>query len=104
MSRKITTTEGTGASVGKSNVTVKYTGSLQQNNETVVFDQNENFQFAVGKGHVIPCWDQQISQMKVGETATIICPSTTAYGNQQVGPIPANSELTFEVTLKEKHA
>lgn len=103
MSRKITTTEGTGAPVGDGNVTVEYKGSLQQNNERVVFDQNTNFRFAVGAGHVIPCWDQQISQMKVGETATIVCPSTTAYGDQAVGPIPANSELTFEVTLKEKH-
>ena len=59
--------------------------------------EGDYFSFPVGKGRVISCWDEQIATMKIGEVATIQCPSSTAYGSRGVGQIPPNSDLTFQV-------
>jgi FKBP-type peptidyl-prolyl cis-trans isomerase FkpA len=50
-------------------------------------------------GQVIPCWTQGLQKMKVGGKAKLTCPAATAYGDRAVGPIPPNSDLTFEVEL-----
>ncbi|WP_179401453.1 FKBP-type peptidyl-prolyl cis-trans isomerase [Burkholderia guangdongensis] len=50
-------------------------------------------------GQVIPCWTQGVQKMKVGGKAKLTCPAATAYGDRAVGPIPPNSDLTFEVEL-----
>ncbi|MFC5431521.1 FKBP-type peptidyl-prolyl cis-trans isomerase [Paraburkholderia sp.] len=50
-------------------------------------------------GQVIPCWTQGVQKMRVGGKAKLTCPAATAYGDRAVGPIPANSNLTFEVEL-----
>ena len=48
---------------------------------------------------VIKGWDIGIASMKVGEKALLTCKPDYAYGKQQVGPIPADSTLQFEVEL-----
>ncbi|RQH09969.1 FKBP-type peptidyl-prolyl cis-trans isomerase [Paraburkholderia dinghuensis] len=50
-------------------------------------------------GQVIPCWTQGVQKMRVGGKAKLTCPAATAYGDRAVGPIPPNSDLTFEVEL-----
>lgn len=50
-------------------------------------------------GRVIPCWTQGVQTIKVGGKAKLTCPAATAYGSHGVGPIPPNSDLTFEVEL-----
>ncbi|WP_233864316.1 FKBP-type peptidyl-prolyl cis-trans isomerase [Paraburkholderia adhaesiva] len=50
-------------------------------------------------GQVIPCWTQGVQKMRVGGKARLTCPAATAYGDRAVGPIPPNSDLTFEVEL-----
>ncbi len=50
---------------------------------------------------VIPCWTEGVQKMKVGGKAILLCPSETAYGDRQVGPIPGGSTLKFEVELLE---
>ncbi|OTF81238.1 hypothetical protein BLA29_012220 [Euroglyphus maynei] len=37
--------------------------------------------------------------MKVGGKRSIMIPSNMGYGKRRMGPIPANSELNFEVEL-----
>jgi FKBP-type peptidyl-prolyl cis-trans isomerase FkpA len=50
-------------------------------------------------GQVIPCWTQGVQRMSIGGKAKLTCPAATAYGNRAVGPIPPNSDLTFEIEL-----
>ncbi len=85
-------------------VSVNYTGRLQ---DGTVFDSNvdpsfghvEPFVFPLGIGQVIPGWDEGIVGMKVGEKKTLTVPPEKGYGENAVGPIPANSTLIFEVEV-----
>ncbi|HEY5383285.1 MAG TPA: FKBP-type peptidyl-prolyl cis-trans isomerase [Candidatus Paceibacterota bacterium] len=87
-------------------VSVNYTGKLENG---TVFDTSvgrppatgctQGFCFVLGAGKVIPGWDQGVAGMKVGGKRVLIIPPSLAYGAQAVGPIPANSTLTFEVEL-----
>ncbi|MDT0631994.1 FKBP-type peptidyl-prolyl cis-trans isomerase [Rubrivirga sp. S365] len=48
---------------------------------------------------VIPGFRDGIVGMRVGESRTFVVPPEEGYGDQQRGPIPPNSTLTFEVEL-----
>ena len=52
---------------------------------------------------VIPCWTQGLQQIPVGATATLRCPSATAYGERGAGGgrIPPHTPLVFKVELIE---
>lgn len=92
---------GTGASPAPtSTVTVHYRGTLQNGNEfDSSYKRNQPASFALNQ--VIPCWTQGVQKMKVGGTAKLTCPPQTAYGNRDLGIIPPNSTLNFEVQLLE---
>lgn len=82
-------------------VAVKYTGMLE---DGTVFDAtslhgDEPFAFTVGAGQVIQGWEQGIPGMKVGGKRRLFIPADLAYGSQARGPIPADSNLIFEVEL-----
>jgi peptidylprolyl isomerase len=94
---------GTGpeAKAGQS-VTVNYVGVLFHGGK--VFDaswkRNEPFTFALGKGQVIPGWDQGVAGMKVGGRRELVIPAALAYGAKGSPPtIPANAPLVFVVDL-----
>ncbi|HAW19421.1 MAG TPA: peptidylprolyl isomerase [Flavobacteriales bacterium] len=82
-------------------VQVHYTGSLKSNGE--VFDSSRGtgkpYGFILGKGRVIKGWDIGIELINVGTKATLTIPANLAYGSRAMGPIPANSDLVFEVEL-----
>jgi peptidylprolyl isomerase len=95
--------KGTGpeAKAGES-VTVNYVGVLYKGGK--VFDaswkRNEPFTFTLGKGQVIPGWDQGVAGMKVGGRRELIIPAALAYGAKGSPPtIPANAPLVFVVDL-----
>ena len=94
--------EGTGPVVPSgTKVTVHYTGKLL---DGTVFDssvsRNKPFEFVVGTGHVIKCWDQGVTQMKKGQKAILTCPPDYAYGDRGAGKvIPPNATLIFEVEV-----
>jgi FKBP-type peptidyl-prolyl cis-trans isomerase FkpA len=48
---------------------------------------------------VIPCWTEGVQKIKVGGKAKLVCPSSTAYGDQGSGSIPGGAALLFEVEL-----
>ena len=79
-------------------VRVNYRGTLADGTE---FDSSAKHggPAAFPLGQVIPCWTQGLQKMKVGGKAKLTCPAATAYGDRAVGPIPPNSNLTFEVEL-----
>jgi peptidylprolyl isomerase len=94
---------GTGpeAKAGQS-VTVNYVGVLYKGGKE--FDsswkRNEPFTFTLGKGQVIPGWDQGVAGMKVGGRRMLVIPSELAYGKRGSPPtIPANAPLVFVVDL-----
>lgn len=84
-------------------VVVHYTASFLNG---VIFDssvkRNEPFTFVVNDPKemgVIPGWDEAIKKMKVGSVATIILPSSLAYGESGKGKIPPYCPLKFEIKL-----
>ena len=80
-------------------VHVAYVGRLNQNKKE--FDRNmKGFSFRLGKGEVIKGWEQGLKNMKVGGKRLIKIPASLGYGSKGTGPIPANSDLEFEVELK----
>lgn len=110
----IITKKGTGenAKAGQS-VTMNYTGMLT---DGTLFDSNvdpkfghvQPFTFNLGSGQVIRGWDEGVALLNKGAKATLIIPSSMAYGNRsmpgnQNNPkgIPANSVLVFDVEMVE---
>ena len=76
-------------------VKVKYEGRLLDGK---VFDSTEGTEFPLNR--VIGCWTEGVQKMHVGEKARLVCPSSTAYGDQGRPPqIPGGATLVFDVEL-----
>jgi peptidylprolyl isomerase len=82
-------------------VAVHYRGTLDDGTEfDNSYDRGQPFTFALGRGMVIPGWDEGIALMNVGGKARLIIPPDLAYGERGAGNIiPPNATLTFEVEL-----
>lgn len=96
---KLNSTEGKPAEAFKT-VFVHYTGFLLDGS---IFDSSVErgvpFSFVLGKGQVIQGWEQGIAKLKTGEKARLIVPSNLGYGSRDMGIIPPNSTLVFDVEL-----
>lgn len=75
-------------------VLIKYKGTLSDGK---VFDQQEQAAFPV-EG-VIPGFTKALEKMQRGGKYKVFIPSSEGYGAKAAGPIPANSDLTFEIEL-----
>ena len=81
-------------------ITVHYTGALE---DGTVFDssvqRDEPFEFVYGAGQLIPGFEMGMQGMKVGGKRLMRVPAELAYGDQEIGGIPAGSALIFEVEV-----
>jgi peptidylprolyl isomerase len=94
---------GTGpeAKAGQS-VTVNYVGVLFKGGKEfdASWKRSEPFTFTLGRGQVIPGWDQGVPGMKVGGRRELIIPAALAYGAKGSPPtIPPNAPLVFVIDL-----
>ena len=65
-------------------------------------DRKKPFAFLIGKGHVIPGWDEGVMRMKLGQKVRLAIPSELGYGSRGAsGVIPPNAKLIFDVELLE---
>jgi len=95
--------EGDGKAVVKGAlITTHYNGWLE---DGTLFDSSiekgRPFQCVIGTGRVIKGWDQGLMGMQVGGKRKLQVPAHLAYGERQVGRIPPNSNLLFEIELLE---
>ena len=87
----------------KSRIVVHYHGTLADGS---VFDSSVErhapANFSMEK--VIPCWQEALKLLRVGEEARIRCSPATAYGLKGQPPdIPPNATLTFEIEILSVH-
>lgn len=91
---------GTAAAQGLT-VDVNYSGYLVNGTR---FDSScspavPTLRVTLGGGQVIPGFDLGIRGMKPGGVRRVIIPPSLGYGNVQVGSIPPNSTLVFDLQL-----
>lgn len=91
--------EGEGAKpVATDVVKVHYKGTLLDGTEfDSSYSRNEPTTFPLNR--VIPGWTEGLQLMPVGSKYKFTIPSELAYGDRDLGKIPANSTLIFEVEL-----
>ena len=64
------------------------------------WDRGDTFRFTLGKGQVIPGWDQGVQGMRVGGRRRITVPPMLAYGKRGAGGVIGPDEtLVFVVDL-----
>ncbi|MBS0480561.1 MAG: FKBP-type peptidyl-prolyl cis-trans isomerase [Proteobacteria bacterium] len=80
---------------GGATVTVNYIGYLAATGE--VFDQATGASF--GLNQVIPGFSEGLALMPAGSIYRLCIPAAMGYGDKTAGPIPANSDLVFQVEL-----
>lgn len=71
-------------------VKVHYTGRLEDATTFETSAEHDPLQFTLGKGEMIPGFEQAVVGMKPGESKTAMIPADEAYG-------PYRKELTIEV-------
>jgi peptidylprolyl isomerase len=80
--------------------TIHYTGYLLDGTKfDSSVDRNDPIVIPYGQHKVIPGWDTGFDGMHVGGKRRLFIPYQLAYGTSANGPIPAKSELIFDVEL-----
>ena len=83
-------------------VEVHYVGVSWSNGQEfdASWDRGDSFEFGLGKGQVIPGWDQGVAGMKVGGRRRITIPPNLGYGKRGAGGVIGPDEtLVFVVDL-----
>ncbi len=93
--------EGSGEEVhGGDYILIHYRGTLEDGTTfDSSYDRGEPFRTRIGVGQVIDGWDMGVIGMKVGGKRKLTIPPTLAYGDKEMGLIPPNATLIFEVEL-----
>ena len=100
-------TEGNLSPLSTSSGDVRYVGHLCTGER---FDSTTTLQTSYGYGiarfvlsNTIPGWVAALPQMRVGDTAQIVCPYAMAYGAQEKEVIKPYSALSFNLRLVDVH-
>jgi peptidyl-prolyl cis-trans isomerase A (cyclophilin A) len=95
--------QGTGAKAEKGKkVVVHYTATLFDGTKfDASYDRNQPYEFTLGNGEVLRGWDEGIALLNVGTKATIFIPWYLGYGNRAAGPIPAKTDLIYDIEVIE---
>jgi len=95
------TEKGSGKKVENGDkVTVHYTGTLTNGTKfDSSKDRNQPFSFKVGSGQVIRGWDEGLALLNVGDKAVLTIPPAIGYGAADMGNIPPNSTLIFDIEV-----
>lgn len=75
-------------------VMINYRGTLPSGK---MFDEGKGA--VMPMSGVIPGFTKALEQMQRGGKYKVVIPAELAYGSREAGPIPANSDLTFEIEL-----
>ncbi len=75
-------------------VLINYVGKLPNG---TVFDQNKGA--VMQMQGVVPGFAKALAQTQRGGKYVVKIPASLAYGDKGAGPIPANSDLTFEIEV-----
>lgn len=87
--------QGTGAyPTVNSTVTVNYEGRLLNGPK---FDSASGFSSTLDR--LVKGWQIGLTHIKPGGSILLIVPSALGYGSNNLGPIPANSVLVFNIEL-----
>ena len=94
-------TAGDGKLCQEGPASVHYTGTLQDGTKfDSSVDRGTPFEFSVGQGAVIKCWDHALTEMSTGEKASVTCPPDMAYGDNGAGEvIPGGATLNFDIQV-----
>ncbi len=101
--RYVVLKDGTGEETPKAGdlVSVIYSGRLLSGkvfNEEL--DPAKPFRFRLGRGQLIPAWEETIPRMKRGERRLIIVPDELGYGSRGDPPrVPRSVALVFEIEV-----
>ena len=97
--RDVLAGRGTVATAGQ-RVRVAYIGWLADGSEFDRSPDGRPYAFFLGRGQVIPGWDEGVSGMRAGGRRLLVIPPALAYGRQSPGAgIPPNATLVFDVRL-----
>ncbi len=87
-------------------VIVNYTGTLQNGAKfDSSYDRGQPFGLILGKGMVIPGWEEGLIGVKQGDKKHLVIPPAKAYGAQEIKDeagkviIPKNSTLIFDIEV-----
>lgn len=82
-------------------LTVHYVGSLKKTKKEVDNSrkQGQPFSFILGSQSVLKGWNIGLEGMKVGEKRLLEIPAVLGYGSKNMGIIPPNTDLEYEVEL-----
>ncbi|MDH5750785.1 MAG: FKBP-type peptidyl-prolyl cis-trans isomerase [Deltaproteobacteria bacterium] len=91
--------DGSGKSAAKGmSIKVNYTGWVIDGTRfDSSLDRGRPFEFPLGSGRVIKGWEEGIVGMEPGERRQLVIPPGMAYGKRQMGNIPPNSTLVFNI-------
>ncbi|HSH18398.1 MAG TPA: FKBP-type peptidyl-prolyl cis-trans isomerase [Candidatus Saccharimonadales bacterium] len=92
---------GTGKEItsAEDTVTADYTGALAKDGTIFQSSLDSGQPFTTQLNGVIEGWQKGMIGMKEGGKRRLVIPAAQAYGPQEQGGIPANSDLVFDITL-----